>query len=107
MPEVIEIKIDGKDVSEIEPDLVELTVDDSLTLPNMFSIHLQDAMDLKTGKLKYTDDACPIGKSVEITIETDEILDEPGVVKETIIKGEITGVEPRFTASGTPSATSP
>jgi phage protein D/phage baseplate assembly protein gpV len=104
MAEVIEIKIDGTKVSEeVIDDLIEMTIDDSLTLPDMFSIHLKDHIDRNTGEAKYIDsDTFKVGKSVEIAIETDEIPDEPGAIKETVLKGEITGFEPRFTSEGRP-----
>lgn len=102
MPEVIKLKIDGSDITnETIRDFIEVTVDDSLTLPDMFTIHFQDVKDQNTGDFNYIDgDFFSIGKSVEITIETDEFEEEWGVVKNTILKGEITSVEPWFQADG-------
>jgi phage protein D/phage baseplate assembly protein gpV len=102
MPEQIYIKIDGKNVTEeIYYDLRSIEVDQSLFLPDMFSIHLNDEVDHRTGKLTWADsDTFALGKSVEITLQTDEILDEPRPVKATLLTGEITSVEPEFGNDG-------
>ncbi len=87
------IKIDGQDVSAaFMGDLAEVVVDTSLYMPNMFTIKLRD------GKLKWVDDALlDIGKTVEISAEAGK---ERGGQSGVLIKGEITGLEPDFSAEG-------
>jgi len=87
------IKIGGQDVSkEFVDDLLEIVVDTSLYLPSMFTLEVLDE------RLKWVDDALlDIGKPVEISLKTDE---EAGGVQGTLIKGEITALEPHFSATG-------
>jgi phage protein D/phage baseplate assembly protein gpV len=87
------IKIGGQDVSkEFMDDLLEIVVDTSLYLPSMFTLEVLDE------RLKWVDDALlDIGKPVEISLKTDE---EAGGVQGTLIKGEITALEPHFSAKG-------
>jgi len=102
MPEDIYIKINGQNVKEeIMDDLLSVEVDQSLFLPNMFSIQLRDSLDMKTRKFPWADsDTFALGKSVEITMETDEVPDLRQAAKGVLIKGEITSVEPEFGAEG-------
>jgi uncharacterized protein involved in type VI secretion and phage assembly len=103
MPDDIIISVDGRQQSDLELDLVETVVDTNLFLPAMFSITLKDELDPNTGKLKYIDaDTFKVGAEVKIEIETDEIPDEPYAVKATLIIGEITAMEPSFSAEGIP-----
>jgi len=55
------VKVDGQDLSPaIMNDLIEVTVDSSLHLPDMFTLHIHDEA------LKWLDtDALPLGKEVE------------------------------------------
>jgi uncharacterized protein involved in type VI secretion and phage assembly len=86
----------GAEEGELEIDLLEVVVDTNLHLPAMFSITVVDTMD-EYERLKYADaDAFEVGAMVKIEIETDEILDEPREVKDTLIIGEITAIEPIF-----------
>jgi phage protein D/phage baseplate assembly protein gpV len=87
------IKIGGQDVAkEFMDDLLEIVVDTSLYLPSMFTLEVLDQ------RLKWVDDALlDIGKPVEISLKTDE---EAGGVQGTLIKGEITALEPHFSATG-------
>lgn len=87
------IKIDGQNVSTaFMGDLAEVVVDTSLYMPNMFTIRLRD------DKLKWVDDASlDIGKTVEISAEAGK---ERGGQTGLLIKGEITGLEPDFSAEG-------
>jgi phage protein D len=79
------IKIDGRNVSEeVMDSIISLEVDDSLLLPDMFSIHLRDP------SFKWADsDDFGIGKPVEITARG-----ESGTSK--LLTGEITAIEPQF-----------
>ncbi len=92
------VKIGGQNMPEAMYDeLEEVIVDTRLNLPGMFSIRLHDA------QLKWVDDsALEIGKEVEISAQLDEEaasgLGVSGPI--SIIKGEITALEPDFAADG-------
>jgi phage protein D/phage baseplate assembly protein gpV len=98
----IYVKIDGTDVSEkMMDDIISVEVDQSLFLPDMFSLQLSDHFDLSSDKFIWADsDSVALGKSVEIAIESDEIPDSPSSVKATLLAGEITSVEPEFSPDG-------
>ncbi len=85
------IKAGGSDLpAEAMDDLIEVTVDSDLHLADMFTIHLHDE------QVKWMDDDLfALGKEVEIAA-----LPEEGGSSQTLIKGEITSVEPDF-AEGT------
>jgi phage protein D/phage baseplate assembly protein gpV len=87
------VKIGGQDVSkEFMDDLLEIVVDTSLYLPSMFTIEVLDQ------RFKWVDDdLLDIGKPVEISLKAAE---EAGGVQGTLIKGEITALEPHFSATG-------
>ncbi|MFC1944163.1 VgrG-related protein [Chloroflexota bacterium] len=82
------IKINGKAASEAIMDAIKsVEVDDSLTLPSMFTIHFMDSnMDMLDGGM------FDLGKEVEILAQNT-----------TLIKGEITAIEPIFTAELNPT----
>ena len=104
MPDDIIITIGGKKQEELRLDLIEAVVDTDLHMPGMFSLTVKDELDLQAGKLVYADadDVFKVGAEVKIEIETDEIPDEPNVVKGTLIVGEITAIEPVFSSGGVP-----
>ena len=79
------IKIDGADAPQgIVDNLISIEVDDSLNLPDMFTIQLRDP------KLEWTDsDTLGIGKEVEISARG-----ESGRAK--LMAGEITACETNF-----------
>jgi phage protein D/phage baseplate assembly protein gpV len=81
------IKVDGNDLStEAMDDLWEVTVDTSLHLPDMFTIELHDE------QLQWVDQGpFELGKEVEIAF-----IPEEGGSSQTLIKGEITALEPDF-----------
>jgi len=87
------IKINRQDVAkEFMDDLLEIVVDTSLYLPSMFTLEVLDE------RLKWVDDALlDIGKQVEISLKAAE---EAGGVQGILIKGEITALEPHFSATG-------
>jgi phage protein D len=89
------VKINGAVMSEeFLNALIEVVVDTSLYLPSMFSILLHDP------NLAWANDSSlDIGKSVEIEFETTP-WDEQSSVKTSDIKGEITALEPDFSAVG-------
>ncbi len=81
------IKVDGSDLSaDVMDDLIEVVVDSSLHLPDMFSITIHDE------QLKWIEeDAFALGKEVEIAA-----IPEEGGSSKPLIKGEITAIEPEF-----------
>jgi phage protein D/phage baseplate assembly protein gpV len=87
------IKIDGQNVpTELQDSLFEVVVEQSLKLPGMFTIELHDA------SLEWVDSSLlDLGKSVEIKMSQSG---EGGNVEGTLIKGEITSLEPNFSARG-------
>ena len=90
---VITIKIEGTaQGDDFMTDVSEVIVDRSLHLPSMFSIRIRDA------QFEWVDKAeLDIGKKVEISVEVSQ---ERGGHKGTLIKGEITALEPYFSAHG-------
>lgn len=81
----ISLKFDGAEApAEIIDSIVSVEVDDSLILPDMFAIHLQD-----TERRWIDDDRFSVGKSVEIATR-------PVSTPVKIVSGEITGIEPRI-----------
>jgi len=73
-------------------DLAEVEVDTSLYLPDMFTILLRDP------QLEWVDHSLfDIGQEIEIAVQT---AGEQGQQAGTLIKGEITAVEPTFSAQG-------
>ncbi|NJN93507.1 MAG: VgrG-related protein [Anaerolineales bacterium] len=88
------IKIGGSDVpEELMDDLIEVVVDSSLYLPEMFTILLDDS------QLKWADNTklLKLGAMVEILAEVSE---EYGGGKGSLMKGEIAALEPDFSATG-------
>jgi phage protein D len=87
------VKVDRQDVpKEFMDALLEIVVDTSLYLPSMFTLEVLDE------RLKWVDDdLLDIGKQVEISLKAAE---EAGGVQGTLIKGEITALEPHFSATG-------
>ena len=102
MPVQIYLKIDGTDAAqEIMDDIISVEVDQSLHLPDMFSIRLEEDFDEDKGIFKWADsNTFALGKSVEIEVETDEPPDLAAPEKGTLLKGEITAVEPEFSRDG-------
>jgi len=86
------LKIDGANASEeVMDSLISIEVDDSLLLPDMFSVHLRDP----SFKWADSDNFAP-GKTVEITVRG-----EGGTTK--LLSGEITALEPEFSQIAGPS----
>ncbi len=87
------VKIGGQDMAEDFMDsIVEVVVDSSLYLPSMFTILIHDS------QLKWVDDASlDIGKAVEIKFKQS---DDDGAAEGVVIQGEITAIEPSFSAEG-------
>ena len=89
------IKISGRAMDEkFKKALLEVVVDSNLHLPDMFTIQLFD------DDLEWVDDSrLDLGKPVEITVEAPDYKGKAGP-KGTLIKGEITALEPNFEAAG-------
>ncbi len=87
------IKIGGKDApQEFIDDKIEIVVDSSLYLPEMFTILIQDS------HFKWVDDnMLKLGAEVEISAQAGE---SEGGDKGLLIKGEIAALEPSFSAEG-------
>ena len=90
------LKVGGVEDVMLSADVVELTVETNLFMPAMFTFLLDDHMDPRLGLCKYIDLDLRfiIGASIEIGLE-----DPNGLlpIKQTLIKGEITSLEPVFT----------
>jgi uncharacterized protein involved in type VI secretion and phage assembly len=91
----LKIKVGGVPFPDTDmDDLVEMVVDSDAFLPTMFSITLQD--DAK----KYIDGTqFDLGKALEIILSARPI-DEATDQSESLIKGEITSIEPIFEVGG-------
>ncbi len=84
------LKIDGQDASQdIYDALMAFEVDDSLLMPSMFTLRLLDQ------QFHWIDSASfELGKEIEIGIQTTGPNGQS--VSGTLLKGEITAVEPEF-----------
>ena len=81
--------------------ILEVVVDTNIFLPGMFTILLEDNIDIMLGTLRYGDDALKfrIGTEVAVVIETDEAGGFLPAIN-TVISGEITSIEPLFRDDG-------
>ncbi|MDI7277647.1 MAG: VgrG-related protein, partial [Anaerolineae bacterium] len=81
------IKVDGNDVAtEVMDDLIEVTVDTSLHLPDAVTIHIHDE------RLRWIDEGpFVLGKEIEVSAQP-----EGGGTSQVIFRGEITSLEPDF-----------
>lgn len=96
----LKIKVNGKQFDDKQYDnLIEVIVDTNLFLPSMFSLLLQD--NAGSNEFEYTDsDTFQVGGEVKIEINTNEVPTTKEMIKGTLINGEITAVEPIFSAGG-------
>jgi len=87
------VKIGGTDVPKDFMSAVQrIVVDATLHMPSMFTIELRDP------ELEWVDDSSlDLGKPVEISAKTGTAW---GGLSGTLFKGEITALEPRFSAQG-------
>lgn len=90
------IQIDGSDApEELMGDLIQVTYEDSIHLPDAFALRLHDP------RLRWVDaETFAIGKEVEISAAPRE-----GGSSTKLINGEITALEPDYSAKGTPTLT--
>lgn len=92
------VRINGQTAPlELMRDVIEIVVDDSLHLPDMFTILLHD------GTLRWVDsDLLAVGTEVRISAATADTVIQPGVGA-LLITGEITALEPNFAQTGEPN----
>ncbi|MBE0480422.1 MAG: VgrG-related protein, partial [Dehalococcoidia bacterium] len=91
------LKFDGKKAEkDLTDSIISVEVDNSVTLPDMFSIHLQDDEDFKW----IDSDKFKVGTSVEIVVKT---IRGDQKEKAAILSGEITGIEPSIVGTFGPS----
>jgi uncharacterized protein involved in type VI secretion and phage assembly len=90
-----DVKINGQNMSkEFYDNIEEISVDSALNMPSMFTIKLHDP------ELVWVDEAnLDIGNAVEIGVELDANADS-NTKTGKLIKGEITALEPLFSAEG-------
>jgi phage protein D len=82
---------------ELMRDVIEIVVDDSLHLPDMFTILLHD------GTLQWVDsNLLAVGVEVQISATTADTEIQPGAGV-LLITGEITALEPNFAQTGEPT----
>lgn len=83
------IRVDGQDLpSQVMNDLMEVSVETDVRLPDMFRIRIHDE------ELRWIDEG-PFALGAEVEIATSP---ESGMSSETLMKGEITALEPDFGA---------
>ncbi|MEX1020460.1 MAG: VgrG-related protein [Litorilinea sp.] len=84
--------IDGKELDHILTDIDEIIVDTSLHLPDMCFVRLQDS------HMTWVDlDSIDFGKPLKINVAASDSI---GGGEGTIFEGEITAIEPHFSAQG-------
>jgi uncharacterized protein len=94
-----DIIINGKALdSEMRPFVGSVVVDDSVTLPGMFAVEIVGSDEVDDVNRWIDDDSFSVGNVVEVKLGYGDEL-------ETLIIGEITGLEPEFTYSNLPALT--
>jgi phage protein D len=101
MNEELILKIASLPDPQLSANVVELVVDTNVFMPGMFTIVLEDQVDPVTGILKYTDSMkIRIGATVDIAIQVEDPAASFMPRVNTLIKGEITAIEPIFDSMG-------
>lgn len=97
IPASFAVKLDGRPiVADLSLWIVNVTVEDDLDLPSMFTLELISKTD-ERGSTPFTDDQrLALGAAVEISLGY-------GDDRESLIVGEITALEPTFSIAGLPS----
>jgi phage protein D len=94
-----DITIDGQRLAEdVRPFIVSIVVDDSIAWPSMFAIQLVSSFDLADVHAWIDASVLAVGNVVEIKLGYGNDL-------ETLIIGEITGLEPEYVVDRLPSVT--
>jgi len=93
-----DVEIEGKKLdANISKEIIDLTVKEERNVGASFELTLHDEFDIKTQTFKWIDDSrFYVGNKITIKIGYGSNLD-------TMIKGIITGLEPNFFASETPT----
>jgi phage protein D len=87
----VQVLIGGTELDDaLAANLTEVRIDDNLTLPDAFRIHLADP-----GLQAIDDDPLPLGADIEIKLAAPD-----GATLVSVLKGQIAAVEPEFNASG-------
>jgi phage protein D/phage baseplate assembly protein gpV len=95
----LKIKIDGTPLKDELDDILEVVVNLDRYLPGMFTILVHDQPIEQTGKPMYVDSAkFDLGKAVEIVMQAGETEPDRSGPSGTLIKGEITSIEPSFSS---------
>lgn len=96
----VSVKIGTLTMLELSKVLEEVVVDQNYYLPTMFTILLHDTRSTIPGSFDYTDNMLRVtlGSSVEISFNhTKQGIPLP--ISNTVVKGEVTSIEPVFTGS--------
>jgi uncharacterized protein involved in type VI secretion and phage assembly len=98
MIEKFKLKILMVEDKMLSADVVEVMVDTNLFLPAMFTIVIEDDGDPLLGVLKYSDldPRFKIGMPISIGFEIPDRITGMVPISNTLIKGEITSIEPLF-----------
>lgn len=83
---------------DVKAHIIGVSVDDSVELPSMFAFQIAGTDDQEEENPWVDDDAFALGQSVEVKLGYAEDL-------ESVFKGEITSLEPEFTAAQLPVLT--
>jgi uncharacterized protein len=96
----VAVSVDGSPLpNEATAHLLEVTVDQDVSVPSLFTLHLAEADDLSKPYRWVDDDRLfAIGNGVEIRFAYDGAMT-------SLINGEITALEPDFAAGARPSLT--
>lgn len=97
------IKIGGKSQSELKTAVISLEVDENLESASMFTLNINEMLDIKTQKFKWLDDKLldpGEGEDVEIYIGYASRAEK---FKEPLITGKITALTPSFPSTGVPT----
>jgi phage protein D len=96
--ELCEVFVNGSPLSNGTPHLLEVTVDEDVSVPSLFILRLAEADDLQKRFRWVDDELFAIGNAVEIRFRHVDAMTR-------IMTGEITALEPDFVANGLPSLT--
>lgn len=97
------IKIGGKAQEELKNAVISLEVDENLESASMFTININEGLDIKTQKFTWLDNkliAPEGGEDVEISIG---YASRAKKLKEPLITGKITALNPSFPSTGVPT----
>lgn len=94
-----EVIVDRKPLpGEMRPFVASIVVDDSTALPSMFAVEMVSSFELDDANQWIDDELFAVGNVVEIKLGYGDDL-------ETLLIGEITGLEPEFISSRLPTLT--